>query len=57
MLTMRFVVYAAGVALLVCSVQAVPAASVVPEIDGATMVSGLGLLAGGLMVLRARLRR
>jgi hypothetical protein len=54
---MRFVVYAAGVALLVCSVQAVPAASVVPEIDGATMVSGLGLLAGGLMVLRARLRR
>jgi hypothetical protein len=30
--------------------------SIVPEIDGASLSAGLGLLAGGLLMLRARRR-
>ena len=30
---------------------------VVPEIDGASMATGLGLLSGAVLILRARLRR
>jgi len=31
--------------------------SAVPEIDGASITAGLGLLAGGVLLVRARLRR
>jgi len=37
------------------SVGAIPPAS--PEIDGGSVVSALGLLSGGILVLRARLKR
>ena len=30
---------------------------VVPEIDGSSIATGLGLLAGGMLILRARKRR
>jgi len=51
---------AASVLLLVCSAsdavfaQGTPPA---PEIDGATITTGLGLLGAGLMMLRARRNR
>jgi hypothetical protein len=57
---MRVALYALGVCLIVASVQASLAAAYVksvPEIDGGTLVSGLGLLSGGIMVLRARFAR
>jgi hypothetical protein len=33
------------------------AAAAVPEIDGSSMVAGLGLLSGAVLILRARQRR
>ena len=56
---MKKLLYVAGAALVLASV-ATPAmagtwyAPSVPEIDGASITSGVGLLAGGLMLLRAR---
>lgn len=32
-------------------------AAIVPEIDGTSMATGLGLLSGAVLILRARLRR
>jgi len=52
--------YVLGLAVIAASIQtAVSAVQPVaaPEIDGGTLVSGLGLLSGGIMVLRARFRR
>jgi len=48
---------ALGVALALCSSSSPAFASVtVPEIDGASITAGLGLLGSGVMMLRARLR-
>ena len=55
----RFGWLAAGILLLVCSAsdalfaQGTPPA---PEIDGASIAAGLGVLGAGLMMLRARRR-
>jgi len=53
--------YVLGLAVIAASVQTAVSAFVqpvaAPEIDGGTLVSGLGLLSGGIMVLRARFRR
>lgn len=56
---MRSMLYVLGIAVLVASVQANLFAGItqVPEIDGGTLVSGLGLLSGGFMILRARYGR
>jgi hypothetical protein len=54
---MKRSLYVLGVMVLAGSVQALLGAiPPVPEIDGGMVVSGVGLLAGGLMVLRARIR-
>lgn len=57
---MRVSLYLLGVAVMAASLQvalgAIPPPSV-PEVDAASAVSALGLLSGGIMVLRARLRR
>jgi hypothetical protein len=49
--------YVLGLCVMAASLQVALGATPVPEIDGGTMVSGVGLLAGGLMVLRARWSR
>lgn len=57
---MRQTLYAAGMLIVLASVATSLHAGVVaavPEIDGASLTAGLGLLAGGVLVLRARLRR
>ena len=58
---MRSMLYVLGLAVIAASVQTAVSAFVqpvaAPEIDGGTLVSGLGLLSGGIMVLRARFRR
>ncbi len=55
---MRVTLYAMGVAVIAGSIQAaVFAVQAVPEIDGGTLVSGIGLLSGGILVLRARYGR
>jgi hypothetical protein len=50
---------AASILLLVCSAADVAFAQVpaAPEIDGASITAGLGLLGAGVMMLRARPRR
>ena len=49
---------AAGILLLVCSAADVAyAQQPVPEIDGASITAGLGLLGAGAMMLRARRNR
>ena len=57
---MRMALYVLGVAVMAASLQvgvgAIPPPTA-PEIDPGSAVSALGLLAGGIMVLRARLRR
>ena len=57
---MRLSLYVLGVAVMAASLQvalgAIPVTTV-PEIDAASAVSALGLLSGGVMVLRARMRR
>jgi hypothetical protein len=41
--------------VIVCAATpAVAGGSVVPEIDGGSLATGLGLLSGGLLILRAR---
>jgi hypothetical protein len=54
----RFGWLAAGVLLLVCSAADVAFAQVAPapEIDGASIAAGLGVLGAGVMMLRARRR-
>ena len=52
--------YVLGLVVIVASVQTAAFAGLpvaAPEIDGGTLISGLGLLSGGIMVLRARFRR
>jgi hypothetical protein len=52
--------YAAGLMMFVVSATATLNAGVVaavPEIGGGSLITGLGLLAGGVMVLRARFGR
>ncbi len=57
---MRQTLYAAGMLIVLASVATslhAGTVSAVPEIDGASLTAGLGLLAGGVLVVRARLRR
>jgi hypothetical protein len=48
-----------GISLLVISASAVAFASAVqaPELDGGTAMSALALLAGSMVILRARFKR
>jgi len=52
---MRHVLYTAGMLIVLGSI-ATPLLAVasVPEIDGGSMSTGLGLLAGGILLVRAR---
>jgi len=52
---MRHVLYTAGMLIVFGSI-ATPLLAVasVPEIDGGSMSTGLGLLAGGILLVRAR---
>jgi hypothetical protein len=56
---MRTALYVFGIAVMASSLQvalgAIP--RVAPEIDPGSAASALGLLSGGIMVLRARMRR
>lgn len=55
---MRQAVNAAGLMIvLVFAATPVFAGTAVPEIDGGSLSAGLGLLAGGVLMLRARLGR
>lgn len=57
---MRNAMYGAGLLVVLLSLTATPVfagGSVVPEIDGGSLTTGLGLLAGGVLMLRARLGR
>ena len=56
---MRQAVYAAGLTFVVvfAATPVFAGVSVVPEIDGGSVATGLGLLAGGMLMLRARLGR
>ena len=54
---MRVCGYLLGVAVMAASLQVGLGATTVPEVDGGTLVSGVGLLSGGLLVLRARYGR
>ena len=56
---MRQVLYAAGLMLMLVSTAAPASAgiTIVPEIDGGSLSTGLGLLAGGVLMLRARFGR
>jgi MYXO-CTERM domain-containing protein len=52
-------VYGVAVALAIVAAEAVVGATVapgVPEIDGSTLSAAMGLLAGGVLVLRSRRR-
>ncbi|CAN5724000.1 hypothetical protein BH18ACI5_BH18ACI5_14990 [soil metagenome] len=57
---MRQALYAAGMLIVLASVATTVSAGItapVPEIDGSSVTAGLGLLTGGVLVVRARLRR
>jgi hypothetical protein len=57
---MKVGLYGLGMALIVASLVAPVSAGTpvgVPEIDGASITAGLGLLAGGVLLVRARFRR
>ena len=57
---MKIGMYGLGLALVVASLATSVSAGgpvAVPEIDGASITAGLGLLAGGVLLVRARLRR
>ena len=57
---MRLTMYGAGMAIVLASIASPLVAGSpvsVPEIDGRSIATGLGLLAGGLLMLRARWRR
>ena len=56
---MRIGAYSFGLAIAVLSIGHVvlaagPAAVPAPEIDGSTLVGGLGLLTAGVLILRSR---
>ena len=52
---MRNAVYGAGFLMLMLSMTATLGATpAVPEIDGGSLTTGLGLLNGGLLILRSR---
>ena len=57
---MRQALYGTGMAIVLVSL-ATPllagVAAAVPEIDGGSITTGLGLLAGGILMLRARMAR
>jgi MYXO-CTERM domain-containing protein len=49
---------AMGIAILLASVSGAAFAGVIaPEIDGGSAIAAVGLLAGGLLVLRSRKRK
>ena len=55
---MRVAFYLLGVGIMAAAMPvALAAGTAVPEIDGGSAVSALGLLSGGILVLRARLGR
>lgn len=57
---MRVALYVSGLAMVIASLATSVSAGgprAVPEIDGASITAGLGLLAGGVLLVRARLRR
>ena len=55
---MRQVVYAAAMmALVFVATPAFAGTAPVPEIDGSSLSAGLGLLAGGMLLVRARFGR
>lgn len=49
--------YVLGIGVMAASLQVALGAIKAPEIDPGSAVSALGLLSGGIMVLRARLQR
>ena len=52
--------YAAGMLIVLASISTTVSAgatTAVPEIDGAAITTGLGLLAGGVLLVRARWNR
>ena len=54
---MRKVLYGTGFLIILLSLTATVGAgtpTAVPEVDGGTLTTGLGLLAGGLLLVRAR---
>ena len=55
----RQVVYVAGLmlALVFAATPVFAGLNAVPEIDGGSLSTGLGLLAGSVLMLRARFRR
>jgi hypothetical protein len=55
---MRQTLYGTGMAIVLVSLATpVFAGFAVPEIDGGSITTGLGLLAGGILMLRARMHR
>ena len=57
---MRQALYAAGMVVVLASIATSLQAGIpnpVPEVDGASISAGLGLLGGGVLLLRARLRK
>jgi hypothetical protein len=55
---MRVTLCVLGVGIMAASMSvSLAAGAVVPEIDGGSAVTALGLLSGGILVLRARLGR
>jgi len=54
---MKQVVYVAGVLIILASISTPLFAGIgaVPEIDGGSFSAGIGLLAGGVLLLRAHL--
>lgn len=55
---MRQALYGTGMAIVLVSLGTpLLAGFVVPEIDGGSVTTGLGLLAGGILMLRARMAR
>ena len=55
---MRRIVYGAGFLMVLASLStAVMAGAQVPEVSGGSLSMGLGLLAGGILMLRARFGR
>ena len=51
--------YCAGLLMLIVSMTSgvLAGGTPVPEIDGASMATGLGLLSAGILIVRARLGR
>ncbi len=57
---MRRIVYGAGFLMVLASLSTAAMASTpsgVPEVSGGSLSMGLGLLAGGILMLRARFGR